>query len=131
MPAAMMLCRAEKKIFSMATAATGSGHMTRSSISRVMPNSCARGRATAAMPENMMATAMRPGSRTVEKLRRRAMRGGGVHGGAAAHVRHDVGEDEEEEQRVHADADDEGEELAAEDVEVAQEEAERRRGCTA
>ena len=51
----------------MATAATGSGHMTRSSISRVMPNSCARGSATAAMPENMMATAMRPGSRTVEK----------------------------------------------------------------
>ena len=49
--------------------------------------------------------------------------GGGVHGGADAHVGDDVGEDEEEEQRVHADADDEGEELAAEDVEVAQEEA--------
>ena len=44
------------------------GHMTRSSISRVMPNSCASGRATAAMPVNMMATAMRPGSRTVLKF---------------------------------------------------------------
>jgi len=32
-----------------------------------MPNSCARGSATAAMPENMIATAIRPGSRTVEK----------------------------------------------------------------
>ena len=38
-------------------------------------------------------------------------------------MRNDVGEDEEEEQRVHADADDEGKELAAEDVKVAQEEA--------
>ncbi len=36
---------------------------------------------------------------------------------------HDVGEDEEEEQGVHDDADEEGEEFAAEDVEVAQEEA--------
>ena len=111
-----------RQIFSMATAATGSGHMTRSSISRVMPNSCASGRATAAMPENMMATAMSPGRRTVEKLAA-GHGGGGVHGGAAAHVRHDEGEDEEEEQRVHADADEEGEHFAAQDVEVAQEEA--------
>jgi hypothetical protein len=72
-----MLCMAEKTIFSMATAATGSGHMTRSSISRVMPNSCASGSATAAMPENMMATAIRPGRRTVPKLPP-AMPGGGV-----------------------------------------------------
>jgi len=63
-----MLCTAEKTIFSMATAATGRGHITRSSISRVTPNSCASGSATAAMPENMMATAIRPGRSTVEKL---------------------------------------------------------------
>jgi len=59
-----MLCSAEKQIFSIATAATGSGHITRSSISRVMPNSCASGSATAAMPENMIATAISPGSST-------------------------------------------------------------------
>src|SRR5882757_390752 len=52
----------------MATAATGRGHMTRSSISRVMPNSCASGRATAAIPLNIIATAIRPGSRTVLKF---------------------------------------------------------------
>ena len=64
------------------------------------------------------------------------MAGGGIEGGArgpswavARHARDDVGEDEEEEQRVHADADDEGEELAAQDVEVAAEETEQRRGC--
>ncbi len=49
---------------------------------------------------------------------------GGVHGGTPAHVRHDDGEDEEEEQRVHADADDEGQEFAAEHEQVAEEEAE-------
>ena len=62
-----MLCRALKHIFSTATAATGRGHMTRSSISRVMPNSCESGSATAAMPLNMMATAIKPGSRMVAK----------------------------------------------------------------
>src|ERR1700721_712750 len=67
MQAAITLCTAEKQIFSIATNGTGNGHMTRSSISRVMPNSCAGGGATAAMPENIMGTAMRPGRRTVEK----------------------------------------------------------------
>ena len=41
--------------------------MTRSSISRVMPNSLESGSATAAMPENMMATAINPGRRIVPK----------------------------------------------------------------
>ena len=45
--------------------------MTRSSISRVMPNSDDSGSATAAMPENMMATAIRPGRRTCQSPRRR------------------------------------------------------------
>uniref|UniRef100_E6QLA4 Uncharacterized protein n=1 Tax=mine drainage metagenome TaxID=410659 RepID=E6QLA4_9ZZZZ len=67
MSAATMLWRALKTIFSAATAATGMGHITLSSISRVMPNSVESGRATAAMPLNMMATAMRPGRRTVPK----------------------------------------------------------------
>ena len=66
--AASMLCSALKHIFSTATAVTGSGHMTRSSISRVMPNSCESGSATAAMPLNMMATAIKPGSRMVPKF---------------------------------------------------------------
>ena len=71
-----------------------------------------------------MATAISPGRRTVEKLAPAAChRGSGVHGRAAAHVRHDVGEDEEEEQRIHDDADEEGDHLAAQDVQVAQEEA--------
>src|ERR1035437_3538076 len=65
--AAMMLCMALKQTFSRATAHKGSGHMTRSSISRVMPNSLESGSATAAIPENMMATAMRPGRRMVPK----------------------------------------------------------------
>src|ERR1035437_7700736 len=65
--AAMMLCMALKQTFSRATAHRGSGHMTRSSISRVMPNSLESGSATAAIPENMMATAIKPGSRMVPK----------------------------------------------------------------
>ena len=63
-----MLCIALKQTFSTATAATGSGHITRSSISRVTPNSEARGRATPAIPLNMMATAMSPGKRMVAKF---------------------------------------------------------------
>ena len=47
---------------------------------------------------------------------------GGVHGGATGHVRHDVGEHEQEQQRVHADADDEREELTPQHVGVAQKE---------
>ena len=66
--AASMLCSALKHIFSTATAVTGRGHMTRSSISRVIPNSCDRGSATAAIPLNMIATAIKPGSRMVAKL---------------------------------------------------------------
>ncbi len=59
--AAIMLWMALKLTFSRATAHSGRGHITRSSISRVMPNSADSGRATAAMPENMMATAISPG----------------------------------------------------------------------
>ena len=68
MPAAITLWIAENTIFSAATAHTGSGHITRSSISRVTPNSCASGSATAAMPANMMPTAINPGNSTVEKV---------------------------------------------------------------
>src|ERR1017187_504812 len=65
--AAIMLCMALKQTFSSATAHSGSGHITLSSISRVMPNSDDNGSATAAMPENMMATAMSPGRIIVPK----------------------------------------------------------------
>src|SRR5271166_3220343 len=66
--AAMMLCIALKQTFSRATAHSGTGHITRSSISRVMPNSLDSGSATPAMPENMMATAINPGKRMVPKF---------------------------------------------------------------
>ena len=49
---------------------------------------------------------------------------GGAEAGAAGHVGHDVGEDEEEEQGVHRDADEEGDDFAGEDAEVALQEAE-------
>ena len=48
----------------------------------------------------------------------------GAQFGAADHVRHDVGEDEEEEQRVHGDANEEGEDFAREHAEVALHQAE-------
>src|SRR5579859_1674118 len=63
-----MLCSALKQTFSSATAQIGTGHITRSSISRVMPNSLESGSATAAIPLNMIATAINPGSRIVPKL---------------------------------------------------------------
>src|ERR1039457_2045496 len=65
--AATMLCMALKQTFSRATAHSGTGHMTRSSISRVIPNSDDSGSATAAMPENIMATAISPGRMMVPK----------------------------------------------------------------
>ena len=49
----------------MATSQIGQGACTRSSISRVNPNSCARGIATAWMPWNMMERPTTPGTRTV------------------------------------------------------------------
>ncbi len=100
--------------------------MTRSSISRVMPNSCARGRATAAMPENMMATAMRPGRRTVPKPPPPAepMPAVGLRLAPPIMWGMTIGEDEEEEQRVHGDANEEGDDLAREHAEVALHQAE-------
>ena len=49
----------------MATSQIGQGACTRSSISRVKPNSCASGIATAWMPWNMMERPTTPGTRTV------------------------------------------------------------------
>src|ERR1700733_7245509 len=97
-----MLCRALKHIFSTATATTGRGHITRSSISRVMPNSCESGSATAAMPLNMMATAIKPGSRQVGK---------------------NIGKDKQEQQRLHDDADHKRSQLAPQYAQVAQHQA--------
>ena len=51
----------------MATSQIGHGACTRSSISRVNPNSCASGIATAWMPWNMIERPTTPGTRTVAK----------------------------------------------------------------
>ena len=49
-----------------ATAHTGNGAITRSSISRVNPNSCTSGSATAWIPWKMHAIAITPGTRMLE-----------------------------------------------------------------
>ena len=54
--------------FSIATPAIGSGAITRSSISRVNPNSCTSGSATACTPWNMHAIATTPGTSRLEKV---------------------------------------------------------------
>src|ERR1035437_6214426 len=123
--AAMMLCMALKQTFSRATAHKGSGHMTRSSISRVMPNSLESGSATAAIPENMMGTATEAGQKDgaeVDAGSGWATTDG--HGIAPAHARQDKGEDEEKQQRLHSHAQDEGQKLAGQHAQVAQKEAE-------
>ena len=51
----------------MATSQMGHGACTRSSISRVKPNSCASGIATAWIPWNMIDSPTTPGTRTVAK----------------------------------------------------------------
>ncbi len=52
--------------FSMATSETGIGASTRSSISRVYPNSCTIGSATDWIPWNMIESPMTPATRRVE-----------------------------------------------------------------
>ncbi len=59
-------CSAPETIFSMATSDTGSGASTRSSISRVTPNSVTMGRATAWMPWNSTARPITPATSRVE-----------------------------------------------------------------
>ena len=58
--------RAPEAIFSTATAHTGRGAITRSSISRVYPNSCTSGSATACTPWKTIAVATTPASSSVE-----------------------------------------------------------------
>jgi hypothetical protein len=60
-------CKAPATIFSTATIDAGSGASTRSSISRVKPNSCTSGRATAWMPWNRIEVATTPATSRVEK----------------------------------------------------------------
>ena len=55
-------------IFSIATPEMESGAITRSSISRVKPNSVTRGKATACTPWNMHAIATTPGTRRLENV---------------------------------------------------------------
>ena len=59
-------CIAPAKIFSNPTTQTGTGASTRSSISLLTLNSCTSGSATAWIPWKLIATAISPGTRTVE-----------------------------------------------------------------
>ena len=68
MAAATSPWRAPASSFSADTAETGIGAITRSSISRLYPNSCTSGRATAWIPWKMHAIAMTPGTRRLEKF---------------------------------------------------------------
>ena len=65
MAAAMMPCTAPDSTFAMATSQMGHGAWTRSSISRVKPNSDDSCMATAWMPWNMIEMATTPGTSTV------------------------------------------------------------------
>ena len=58
--------RAPARSFWAATPATGSGAITRSSISRLTPNSCTNGSATAWIPWKMHAIATTPGTSRLE-----------------------------------------------------------------
>ena len=63
----MSPCTPPEITLEMATNQMGHGAWTRSSISRVKPNSWARGMATAWIPWNMMESPTTPGTRTVAK----------------------------------------------------------------
>ena len=65
MIAEMSPCAAPEMTLDMATSQIGQGAWTRSSISRVKPNSWASGMATAWMPWNMMDNPTTPGTSTV------------------------------------------------------------------
>ena len=65
-PAASIDWVAPEQIFASPTVHTGAGASTRSSISFEYENSCTSGSATAWIPWNMIATAIRPGTRMVE-----------------------------------------------------------------
>ena len=67
MAAEMSPCAPPEMTLEMATSQMGQGAWTRSSISRVKPNSCASGMATAWMPWNMMDRPTTPGTSTVAK----------------------------------------------------------------
>ena len=67
MAAEISPCAPPEITLEIATSQIGQGACTRSSISRVKPNSCASGMATAWMPWNMMASPTTPGTRTVAK----------------------------------------------------------------
>ena len=58
-------CAAPEITLEMATSQIGQGAWTLSSISRVKPNSCAIGIATAWIPWNMIESPTTPGTRTV------------------------------------------------------------------
>ena len=65
--AEMRPCPAPEMTFEMATSQIGHGACTRSSISRVKPNSWASCMATAWMPWNMIESPTTPGTSTVAK----------------------------------------------------------------
>src|ERR1700684_2761224 len=67
MAAEMMPCTAPDSTLAMATSQIGQGACTRSSISRVKPNSCAIARAIDCTPWNMIEIPTTPGTRMAAK----------------------------------------------------------------
>ena len=122
--AEMSPCAPPESTLEMATSQMGHGAWTRSSISRVNPNSCASGMATAWMPWNMMESPTTPGTRTVANAdsapgmleRADALSDFGEH----------VEEDEAEEERLHQGADGELHQVLAQDDQVAQDQGTER-----
>ena len=113
--------------FSIATAHTGIGASTRSSISRVYPNSCTIGSATDWMPWKMIEIAIDAGDEQRGEVGRAARAADRL-----ADLREHVREHEDQQQRLHHRAAEEHPELLAQHGEVAQEQrAERACGPTA
>ena len=67
MTAEIMPCTTPESILAIATSHIGHGAWTRSSISRVKPNSCESCSATDCTPWNMMVMPTTPGTSTVAK----------------------------------------------------------------
>ena len=108
--------------FSIATRSTGIGARTRSSISRVYPNSCTIGSATDWMPWKMIASPTTPATSAVENSAAPRARAAD----ALADLREDVREHEDEQQRLEQGAGQELLDVLAQHDEVAeQQRAER------
>ena len=120
MAAEISPCTAPDRTLEMATSQIGQGACTRSSISRVKPNSWAICMATAWMPWNMIEMPTTPGTRTVANAD--SAPGAAPAADALADLGEDVEEDEAEEERLDQGPGDELPEVLSEHHQVAQDE---------